>query len=719
MRCTLCIPASFLVTALLTACQTSVPVSPSPTPSLSPSPVSTPTWTPTPTVEPSPTPPPTLTPTAILSPTPMPSLTSTPLPIPTRPPTPTATLVPSPTPTSTATPLPAPTATLTPSPTATPSLGDVVQKATHSVVYVFTATGSGSGFVTARGNQVLTSAYLVGRDDAPTIITEDGSSYRAQVIGLDEYTDLALLQVPVSLPAHIPFGASANIRVGDDLIVLGYPEGPFTGWKSVTRGIVAGLGVTGGTRYIRMDASISRGNIGGPVLDRYGSLIGLVAFSVRDTQSLNLGIHLATIETTLPSLELGRIARASPGRVLTPTPISMITPTPTRIPIPTPTPQIPALASWSHQYGDATNTRANRDEKTLQPPVGFKWSANVGKCLTQAPLVDGGTLYAVALPTDDKGTCTSPAVTIKAHDAVTGQLLWEYPTHCSLGPKVVALRQIFYLYCSETDVSSGAQPTYSIRALSSVQPQQLWAFDTGGYSGQFMISNGDVLFIETYGKVTAVDAVSGKALWEYSTAVGSFAAAAATKDVLYLYNTTGIAEALDIATQKQLWRVKVDPVASPALAVDTFRLLLLGNKQIATVLATDSGAIYFRLPVGMQFPRNVETVAAGIYYGQVKGLISDSIVATDIGPTLPKKWEALTPMFNDRRVTVSSFAYANGYLWVGSGPAGLHAYEASSGRLASSTQMVGETNAIAYVVPANGMVFVGTRQGKLYAYGKP
>ncbi|MEK7282105.1 MAG: PQQ-binding-like beta-propeller repeat protein, partial [Chloroflexota bacterium] len=302
---------------------------------------------------------------------------------------------------------------------------------------------------------------------------------------------------------------------------------------------------------------------------------------------------------------------------------------------------------------------------------------------------------------------------------VTGQLRWEYPTHCSLAPKVVALRQTFYLYCPETDLSSGAQPTFSIRALSSVQPQQLWAFDTMGYSGQFMISNGDVLFVETYGKVIAVDAVSGKAVWEYSTGVGSFAAAAATKDVLYLYSTAGVVEALDIATQKQLWRVKVDPVASPTLAVDAFRLLLLGRRQIASVLATDSGAMYFRLPVGTQLSRIAETVAAGTYYGQVKGLVSDSIVATDIGPTMPKKWEALTPMFNDRRVTVSSFAYANGYLWVGSGPAGLHAYEASSGRLASSTQMVGETNAIVYVVPANGMVFAGTRQGKLYAYGKP
>ncbi len=721
MRCALCVPASVLVAALLTSCQTSVPVPPSPTPSLSPSSVSTPTWTPTPTVEPSPTPPPTLTPTAIPSPTPMPSLTSTPLPIPTRPPIPTATLVPSPAPTSTATPLPAPTATFTPSPTSTPSIGDVVQKATHSVVYVFTATGSGSGFVTARGNQVLTSAYLVGRDDAPTIITEDGSSYRAQVIGLDEYTDLALLQVPVSLPAHIPFGASANIRVGDDVIVLGYPEGPFTGWKSVIRGIVTGLGVTSGTRYIQTDASISRGNIGGPVLDRYGNLIGLIAFSVADTQGFRLGIHLATIETTLPSLELGRIARASPGPVLTPTPMSIITPTPTptRIPIPTPTPQIPALASWSHPYGDATNTQSNWDEKTLQPPVSVKWSANVGKCLTQAPLVDGGAIYALALPTDDKGTCTSPAVTIQAHDAVTGQLRWEYPTRCSLAPRVVALRQTLYLYCPDTDLSSGAQPTYSIRALSSVQPQQLWAFDTAGYSGQFMISNGDVLFVETYGKVMAVDAVSGKALWEYSTAVGSFATAAATRDVLYLYSTTGVVEALDIATQKQLWRVKVDPVASPALAIDTFRLLLLSRRQITSVLATDSGAMYRALPVGTQSSPNADTVAAGTYYGQVKGLVSDSIVAIDIGPTMPKRWEALTPMFNDRRVTVSSFAYANAYIWMGSGPAGLHAYEASTGRLIASIQVVGEANAIMYVVPANGMLFAGTKQGKLYAYGKP
>jgi len=595
-----------------------------------------------------------------------------------------------------------------------------VQKATRSVVYVFTATGSGSGVVLASGNQIVTSAYLVGRDDAPTVISEDGSSYRAQVIGLDEYADLALLHIPVSLPANIPFGVSARIRVGDDVIVVGYPEGPFTGWKSVTRGIVTGVSVTSGTRYIQTDAPISRGNIGGPVLDRYGNLIGLIAFSVMDSQRPNLGIHLATIETTLPSLELGRIARVTPGPASSPTPISIIAPTPTRIPFPTPTPQIPALASWSHPYGDATNAQSNRDEKSLQPPVSFKWSAAVGKCLTQAPLVDGGILYALALSTDDKGTCTSPAVTIKAHDAVTGQLRWEYPTRCSLAPKVVALRQTLYLYCPETDISSGAQPTYSIRALSSVQPQPLWEFDTGGYSGQFMVSNGDVLFVETYGRVTAVDAVSGKALWEHSTEVGSFAAAAATRDVLYLYSTAGAVEALDIATQKQLWRVTVNPMASPALIVDMSRLLLLSNRQLTAVLEAGSGIMYFRLPVGTQFSPYVGTVASGTYYGPTSALLSvPQIVATDIGPTMPKRWEAPTPMFNDRRVTVSSFVYANGYLWVGSGPAGLHAYETSSGTLVSSSLMVGETNAIVYVVPANGMVFAGTRQGKLYAYGKP
>jgi serine protease Do len=146
------------------------------------------------------------------------------------------------------------------------------------------AQSLGSGFFVSADGYVVTNNHVIQPDGSATleevtVTTPDGTEYPAEVVGRDVASDLAVLKINGNRPfPFVHFGDSKHARVGDWVIAIGNPFGL---GGTVTSGIVSAVyrntQMTGGAydRYIQTDASINRGNSGGPLFDMQGNVIGI------------------------------------------------------------------------------------------------------------------------------------------------------------------------------------------------------------------------------------------------------------------------------------------------------------------------------------------------------------------------------------------------------------------------------------------------------------
>lgn len=140
--------------------------------------------------------------------------------------------------------------------------------------------GIGSGvIINAEKGYVLTNNHVVDNADKITVTLNDGREFSAKIVGKDEQSDVALVQLekPKNLTA-VKIADSDKLKVGDFTVAVGNPFGL---GQTVTSGIVSALGRStgsdGGTyeNYIQTDAAVNRGNSGGPLLNLNGELIGI------------------------------------------------------------------------------------------------------------------------------------------------------------------------------------------------------------------------------------------------------------------------------------------------------------------------------------------------------------------------------------------------------------------------------------------------------------
>jgi len=139
------------------------------------------------------------------------------------------------------------------------------------------ATSLGSGFIIDPAGYVVTNNHVVAEADEINITLHDDSTYKATLVGRDVKTDLALLKVESKKPlAAVSWGDSDQTRVGDWVLAIGNPFGL---GGSVTAGILSARGrdIQSGAYddYLQTDASINRGNSGGPMFNTAGEVIGI------------------------------------------------------------------------------------------------------------------------------------------------------------------------------------------------------------------------------------------------------------------------------------------------------------------------------------------------------------------------------------------------------------------------------------------------------------
>ncbi len=135
----------------------------------------------------------------------------------------------------------------------------------------------GSGFVIDPSGLIVTNNHVIEGADEITVNFTDGTKLTAKLIGHDDKTDLALLKVEATKPlVSVKLGDSTKIRVGDWVMAIGNPFGL---GGTVTLGIVSARNrdINSGPydNFIQTDASINRGNSGGPLFDMDGEVIGI------------------------------------------------------------------------------------------------------------------------------------------------------------------------------------------------------------------------------------------------------------------------------------------------------------------------------------------------------------------------------------------------------------------------------------------------------------
>ena len=139
------------------------------------------------------------------------------------------------------------------------------------------AQSLGSGFIIDAAGIVVTNNHVIDGADEINVILQDNTTLKATLIGRDERSDLAVLQVHADKPLpFVQFGDSDKSRVGDWVIAIGNPFGL---GGSVTAGIVSARGrnIESGPydNFIQTDAAINKGNSGGPLFDMDGNVIGI------------------------------------------------------------------------------------------------------------------------------------------------------------------------------------------------------------------------------------------------------------------------------------------------------------------------------------------------------------------------------------------------------------------------------------------------------------
>ncbi|GAA6174870.1 DegQ family serine endoprotease [Sulfitobacter pacificus] len=154
----------------------------------------------------------------------------------------------------------------------------------------------GSGFVISEDGYVVTNNHVIEGADEITIEFFSGSELKAEVIGTDPNTDIALLKVEATEPLpFVSFGDSDAARVGDWVIAMGNPLGQ---GFSVSAGIVSARNrALSGTYddYIQTDAAINRGNSGGPLFNMDGGVIGVnTAILSPNGGSIGIGFSMAS-----------------------------------------------------------------------------------------------------------------------------------------------------------------------------------------------------------------------------------------------------------------------------------------------------------------------------------------------------------------------------------------------------------------------------------------
>lgn len=177
--------------------------------------------------------------------------------------------------------------------------------------------GSGTGFIIDKQGHIVTNWHVVNGGQSFQVIFANNETRSAKLVGSDQFSDLAVVQVSGDIPATISFGDSSQLQPGQPVLAIGSPLGAFS--NTVTEGIVSATGrslpqsASQGpqiyTNLIQHDAPINPGNSGGPLLNLNGEVVGVNTLGIPSEQGQPVqGLFFAIPSNTVKQITAQIIA---------------------------------------------------------------------------------------------------------------------------------------------------------------------------------------------------------------------------------------------------------------------------------------------------------------------------------------------------------------------------------------------------------------------------
>jgi len=183
--------------------------------------------------------------------------------------------------------------------------------------------GMGSGVIVSEDGYIVTNNHVIDGADELTVIMHDRRQLKAEIIGRDKDTDVAVLKVKAPGLVAAPFGNSDSVEVGQWVLAIGTPMNLR---QSVTAGIISAtgraVGITGGgfEDFLQTDAAINPGNSGGPLVNLQGEVIGIntaIASQTGGFMGIGFAIPANMVHSVMDQIvKQGKVVRGRIGAVV-------------------------------------------------------------------------------------------------------------------------------------------------------------------------------------------------------------------------------------------------------------------------------------------------------------------------------------------------------------------------------------------------------------------
>jgi len=176
----------------------------------------------------------------------------------------------------------------------------------------------GSGFIIDPSGIIITNNHVIDKADEVMIKMHDGREFKAKVLGKDSKLDLAVLKVEADAPLpYVKFGDDRKSRIGDWVLAIG---NPYSLGGTITAGIISARNrdIQSGPydKYIQTDASINRGNSGGPMFNMSGEVIGInTAIFSPSGGNIGIGFAIPSNQAQHVIAQLREFGRTKRGRI--------------------------------------------------------------------------------------------------------------------------------------------------------------------------------------------------------------------------------------------------------------------------------------------------------------------------------------------------------------------------------------------------------------------